>query len=188
MLINTASLPPDIDETELSQQLRDRLAQFARILSIKIIHDAKGGVCAFLQCEVSSAHRLVFFMYHGCMRNLLTFFHLKDAVQASRIVTRTQQVPQIFMGRQLRFELARAFRSLWISYRKPMQFIPSSADENGKFSQCIQLCAFLIVALQRKTLKTCLLTKMARRDDGQKPRFPTLCAYGDLERPGKFDK
>lgn len=58
--MKTPSLPADVDEAELSQQLRDRLAQFAHILSIKIIHDAKGGVCAFLQCEVSSSHRLVF--------------------------------------------------------------------------------------------------------------------------------
>lgn len=136
--MNTPSLPADVDETELSQQLRDRLAQFAHILSIKIIHDAKGGVCAFLQCEVSSSHYLLSVCL-GCMRNLLTNFHLKDAEQASRIVTRTQQIPQIFMGRQLRFELARAFRSLWISYRNPMQFIPSSADEIGKFSHCIQI-------------------------------------------------
>lgn len=57
--MNTPSLPADVDETELSQQLRDRLAQFAHILSIKIIHDAKGGVCAFLQCEVSSSHHLL---------------------------------------------------------------------------------------------------------------------------------
>lgn len=29
---------------------------------------------------------------------------------------------------------------------------------------------------------------MVRGDVGQKPRFPTLCVYGDLERPGNLDK
>lgn len=35
------------------------------------------------------------------------------------------------MGRYLRYEIARAFRSLWISYRTPMQFIAAPSDDSG---------------------------------------------------------
>ena len=47
------SLPPNVDEAELSSLLAQHLSQYAKIHNIKIIHDAKGGVCAFVQCEVS---------------------------------------------------------------------------------------------------------------------------------------
>lgn len=46
------SLPPDEDEAKIAQQLSCHLARFATIQNVKIIHDNKGGVCAFVQCEV----------------------------------------------------------------------------------------------------------------------------------------
>ena len=47
------SLPTNVDESELSQSLHQHLSNIAKIHGIKIIHDNKGGVCAFVQCEVS---------------------------------------------------------------------------------------------------------------------------------------
>lgn len=52
-LTRLSSLPPDEDEGEMAQLLAQHLAQFASIQNIKIIHDSKGGACAFVQCEVS---------------------------------------------------------------------------------------------------------------------------------------
>lgn len=42
------------------------------------------------------------------------------------------------MGRYPRYELARAFRSLWISYRTPMQLIGN--EDNGGIEI---ICSFL---------------------------------------------
>ena len=49
------SLPVNVDETELIALLTDHLSHYAEIKNVKIIHDARGGVCAFVQCEVGDA-------------------------------------------------------------------------------------------------------------------------------------
>ncbi|KAL5519269.1 hypothetical protein ACEPAH_952 [Sanghuangporus vaninii] len=100
------SLPPHKDEAELAQLLAQHLSRYAKVQNIKIVRDSKGGLCAFVQCE--------------------------DATQAAQLVTQAQANPQSFMGRYLRYENARARRTLWISYRTPMYFMPcSSQDEEG---------------------------------------------------------
>ena len=53
------SLPPDVDEGEVAQPLREHLATYASIKDVKIIRDSKGGLCAFVQCEVSLSALLI---------------------------------------------------------------------------------------------------------------------------------
>ncbi|KAJ7040393.1 hypothetical protein C8F04DRAFT_255421 [Mycena alexandri] len=73
----------------------------------------KGGVCAFVQCENAAA-------------------------ASSLINTLHSNAPKHFLGRVLRYEPARAFRTLLISYRAPVQFIPSG-DRGKGGGETIQL-------------------------------------------------
>ncbi|EJD03642.1 uncharacterized protein FOMMEDRAFT_166994 [Fomitiporia mediterranea MF3/22] len=103
------SLPPDKDEAEVAQLLAQHLRKYANVKNIKIVHDLKGGLCAFVQCE--------------------------NPFQAAQLVTRAQENPQPFMGRYLRCESARARRTLWISYRTPVQFIPCAPQHAQEGSE-----------------------------------------------------
>lgn len=47
------SLPSHIEHTELTRMLSEHLADYPEIKSVKVVRDNKGGVCAFVQCEVS---------------------------------------------------------------------------------------------------------------------------------------
>ncbi|KII94122.1 hypothetical protein PLICRDRAFT_122139 [Plicaturopsis crispa FD-325 SS-3] len=100
------SLPPGIEQPDLVRMLTEHLSSYTEIKSIKVVRDSKGGVCAFLQCE-DAPHATV----------------LIDTLHASP--------PPPFVGRYLRFERARAFRTLLISYRTPMQYIPGPAAESS---------------------------------------------------------
>lgn len=51
-LIDDISLPPEEDEVEVAKLLSAHLARYATIQNVKVIHDSKGGLCAFVQCEV----------------------------------------------------------------------------------------------------------------------------------------
>ncbi|KAF9566097.1 hypothetical protein CPC08DRAFT_814999 [Agrocybe pediades] len=91
------SLPSNIDQGDLTRMLIEHLSEHTQIKNIKVVRDSKGGVCAFVQCE--------------------------DADSASILIQTLQSsTPKPFLGRILRYEPARAFRSLLISYRKPTQF------------------------------------------------------------------
>ena len=46
------SLPANIDQAELSRLLSEHLADHTDVKYVKVIRDSKGGVCAFVQCEV----------------------------------------------------------------------------------------------------------------------------------------
>ncbi|KAJ2914255.1 hypothetical protein MD484_g6126, partial [Candolleomyces efflorescens] len=86
------SLPSNVDQAELTKLLSEHLSEYAEIKNIKVVRDTKGGICAFVQCESADA--------------------------ASDLIQNLQsQKPKPFMGRILRFEPARAFRTLLISYR-----------------------------------------------------------------------
>ncbi|KAJ3721639.1 hypothetical protein C8R42DRAFT_56235 [Lentinula raphanica] len=99
------SLPTNIDLKELGGLLSQHLAEFAQIKAVKVIHDSKGGVCAFVQCE--------------------------DAESASKLIQTLQSSPpKPFFGRILRFEAARAYRSLLISYRTPTEKRTISTDDS----------------------------------------------------------
>ncbi|TCD68103.1 hypothetical protein EIP91_011556 [Steccherinum ochraceum] len=96
--IFVGSLPSHIDHNELTRLLSEHLAEYTEIKNVKVVRDNKGGVCAFVQCE--------------------------DAPSANRLIDVLQtQPPRQFIGRYLRFERARAFRTLLVSYRAPTQFV-----------------------------------------------------------------
>lgn len=110
--IFVGSLPPNAEQQELATALTAHLSEYDEVKSIKVIRDSKGGVCAFVQCEDSTAaHRL------------LNVLHSAPA--------------KPFMGRILRYEPARAFRSLLISYRAPTQtiFPTDKADDDSSPKQ-----------------------------------------------------
>ncbi|KAJ4485892.1 hypothetical protein J3R30DRAFT_3697315 [Lentinula aciculospora] len=103
--IFVGSLPVHVDREELRASLSQHLAEFAQVKSVKVIHDSKGGVCAFVQC--------------------------KDAESATRLIqTLHSSAPKPFLGRILRFEVARAYRSLLISYRTPTQIISTNGGSS----------------------------------------------------------
>ena len=52
------SLPANVERGELAQQLSDHLAAYSQIKTVKVVRDNRGGVCAFVQCEVRIAREL----------------------------------------------------------------------------------------------------------------------------------
>ncbi|KDR85423.1 hypothetical protein GALMADRAFT_234290 [Galerina marginata CBS 339.88] len=92
------SLPSNMDQGDLTRMLMDHLSEHNQIKNIKVVRDSKGGVCAFVQCE--------------------------NATSATALIqTLHSSAPKPFLGRILRYEPARAFRSLLISYRTPTQLV-----------------------------------------------------------------
>ncbi|KAG5654699.1 hypothetical protein H0H81_007455 [Sphagnurus paluster] len=86
------SLPANIDQQDLTRMLSEHLSEHTEVKNIKVVRDSKGGVCAFVQCE--------------------------DAASAATLIhTLHSNPPKQFLGRTLRYEPARAFRTLLISYR-----------------------------------------------------------------------
>ncbi|KAJ3511484.1 hypothetical protein NLJ89_g4071 [Agrocybe chaxingu] len=88
------SLPSNIDQGDLTRMLMEHLSEHTQIKNIKVVRDSKGGVCAFVQCENASS-------------------------ATALIQTLHSSAPKPFLGRILRYEPARAFRTLLISYRTP---------------------------------------------------------------------
>ncbi|KAI9460562.1 hypothetical protein BJY52DRAFT_1362271 [Lactarius psammicola] len=104
------SLPTTVDHTELSARLREHLSAYVEINFVRIIRDSRGGVCAFVQCN--------------------------DPASAAQLIHTVRSLPpQSFMGRYLRLEPARSQRTLWISYRKPVEII-RDADRDQPASSC----------------------------------------------------
>ncbi|KIL00985.1 hypothetical protein PAXRUDRAFT_7769 [Paxillus rubicundulus Ve08.2h10] len=96
--IFVGSLPSNIDHVELASMLSQHLSEHPQVQIIKVVRDSKGGTCAFIQCQ--------------------------DPDTAATLLTNLQSsTPRQFMGRHLRYEPARAFRTLLISYRSPKQYI-----------------------------------------------------------------
>ncbi|KAF9015599.1 hypothetical protein BDQ17DRAFT_1418651 [Cyathus striatus] len=90
------SLPTTVDLDHLTRLLGDHLSDYAQVKNIKVVRDSKGGVCAFVQCE--------------------------DAVAAAKLIDTLNHTDQkTFFGRILRYEPARAFRSLLLSFRTPFE-------------------------------------------------------------------
>jgi hypothetical protein len=48
------SLPSGIEQPELARMLSEHLSEYAEVKNVKVVRDSKGGVCAFVQCEVLS--------------------------------------------------------------------------------------------------------------------------------------
>ncbi|KAI0719932.1 hypothetical protein C8T65DRAFT_22406 [Cerioporus squamosus] len=101
--IFVGSLPASVDHIELSQRLREHLSAYPQIKGVKVVRDSRGGVCAFVQCDTPLAA--------GELLNYLQ-----------------TQPPLPFLGRFLRFEPAKAFRTLLLSYRTPIGFASAHAD------------------------------------------------------------
>ncbi|KAG1813254.1 uncharacterized protein BJ212DRAFT_422216 [Suillus subaureus] len=100
------SLPTNIDHLELTRMLSDHLSDHPEVQTIKVVRDSKGGTCAFIQCQ--------------------------DAETAAMLIANLQSSdPKQFMGRYLRYEPARALRTLLVSYRTPRQFAPSSDTKSS---------------------------------------------------------
>ncbi|KAF8433581.1 hypothetical protein L210DRAFT_975593 [Boletus edulis BED1] len=91
------SLPANIEYADLTNMLAQHLSEHPQVKGIKVVRDSKGGTCAFIQCQDSEEASVL-------MHNL----HVA--------------APQPFLGRCLRYEPARAFRTLLISYRSPRQY------------------------------------------------------------------
>ncbi|KAF9245752.1 hypothetical protein BU15DRAFT_70822 [Melanogaster broomeanus] len=101
--IFVGSLPSNIDHAELTSMLSQHLSGHPEVRTIKVVRDSKGGTCAFIQCQdAGSAVTLMNNIYHS--------------------------TPRLFMGRHLRYEPARVFRTLLISYRSPRQYIRQGDD------------------------------------------------------------
>ncbi|KAG1774068.1 hypothetical protein EV702DRAFT_558139 [Suillus placidus] len=100
------SLPTNIDHLELTRMLSDHLSDHPEVQTIKVVRDSKGGTCAFIQCQDAETAAM-----------LIANLHSSD--------------PKQFMGRYLRYEPARALRTLLISYRTPRQFAPSSDTKSS---------------------------------------------------------
>ena len=60
------SLPCNIDQQELAHLLSEHLQDHSEIKNVKVVRDSKGGLCAFVQCEVRLAMSL-------CIEFLLTY-------------------------------------------------------------------------------------------------------------------
>lgn len=110
------SLPSNIDHAELTRMLADHLSEHTQINNIKVVRDSKGGVCAFVQCQNAEA-------------------------ASALIQTLHSNEPKPFLGRLLRYEPARAFRTLLVSYRAPIQAIGHRLDHTSqtKDTQVIEL-------------------------------------------------
>ncbi|KIJ66334.1 hypothetical protein HYDPIDRAFT_26694 [Hydnomerulius pinastri MD-312] len=92
------SLPSNINHSELTSMLSQHLSEHPEVQSIKVVRDTKGGTCAFIQCQ--------------------------DANTATTLISDLHtSTPRQFMGRYLRYEPARAFRTLLVSYRSPKQYL-----------------------------------------------------------------
>ncbi|TFK30867.1 hypothetical protein FA15DRAFT_35998 [Coprinopsis marcescibilis] len=98
-MLTESSLPLNIDHGELGKMLAEHLSEHTQVKNIKVIRDSKGGICAFVQCENADA--------------------ASGLIQTLRTTT-----PKPFLGRILRYEPARAFRTLLVSYRAPSYLIP----------------------------------------------------------------
>ncbi|KAI0936866.1 hypothetical protein AcV5_004897 [Taiwanofungus camphoratus] len=97
------SLPTNVDHAELTYLLHEHLSEHAEVKNVKVVRDSRGGICAFVQCE--------------------------DAAAAARLIRTLQSLPpRPFLGRVLRYEPARAFRTLLISYRLPGRILPSTGS------------------------------------------------------------
>jgi hypothetical protein len=56
----TFSLPSNIEHMDLTRMLMEHLSEHTQIKNIKVVRDSKGGVCAFVQCEVRAKSLLNF--------------------------------------------------------------------------------------------------------------------------------
>ena len=104
------SLPSNIEQMDLTRMLMEHLSEHMQIKNVKVVRDSKGGVCAFVQCEVGET-----FIFPSTKTYM---YALQNAAAATALIqTLHSSAPKPFLGRNLRYEPARAFRTLLVSYR-----------------------------------------------------------------------
>ncbi len=112
-----------MEHAELTHLLSSHLSGYASMKSVKVVRDTKGGVCAFIQCEVSYRLARSSYLHKLTIRNILIVPQSPEAAAHLFQLFRTQPPPP-FLGRSLRFEPARAFRTLLISFRYGVVIFP----------------------------------------------------------------
>ncbi|RPD82415.1 hypothetical protein L226DRAFT_564990 [Lentinus tigrinus ALCF2SS1-7] len=101
--IFVGSLPANVDHIELGRRLYDHLSAYPQIKGVKVVRDSRGGVCAFVQCH--------------------------SPLAAGELLASLQAHPPLpFLSRFLRFEPAKAYRTLLLSYRTPAGFASAHTD------------------------------------------------------------
>lgn len=131
-------LPSGVDHATLSASLAEHLSQYSEIQGIKVVHDSKGGTCAFIQCQ--------------------------DPFTAATLLQTLRALPPCqFMGRYLRYEPARAFRTLLISYRSPRQYKGNVHPDGTPMGVPHQLNCGEFVELELPTAMKLIKTPGARR-------------------------
>lgn len=131
-------LPSGVDHAALAASLSEHLSQYSGIQGIKIVHDSKGGPCAFIQCQ-------------------------DPFTAATLLQTLRTSTPRQFMGRYLRYEPARAFRTLLISYRTPRQYRGNVHPDETLKDMPHQLSSRELVNLDLPTAMKLVKTPGARR-------------------------
>jgi hypothetical protein len=90
--------------------LSDHLSGHPEVQTVKVVRDSKGGTCAFIQCQVRLCYHRFSIYLQSCTP--------QDAETAATLITNLHSsAPKHFMGRCLRYEPARALRTLVVSYR-----------------------------------------------------------------------
>ena len=112
-----ASLPTHIDLPELNHLLSAHFSIYPQVKDVKAIRDNnKGSVCAFVQCEVCACNDA--YIDHILSAESSRTLGAQDAEAASQLLKTLQESqPRPFQGRFLRFEFARASRTLVVAYR-----------------------------------------------------------------------
>ncbi|KAI0669759.1 hypothetical protein C8Q78DRAFT_143104 [Trametes maxima] len=134
--IFVGSLPANMEHTELTSRLTEHLSTHSQVQAIKVVRDSRGGVCAFIQCESPSA--------------------ASELLHELRV-----NPPRPFCGRFLRFEAAKAFRTLLVSYRVPKELILAQQRQDGldspdRFTGNPKLAHALRIFRPRGTKHLCL--------------------------------
>ncbi|KAI0361461.1 hypothetical protein OH77DRAFT_429923 [Trametes cingulata] len=106
--IFVGSLPTSFGQAELTKRLTDHLSVHLPIKAIKVVRDSRGGVCAFIQCE-------------------------NPATVSTLLQELRMNPPRPFYGRFLRFEAAKAFRTILISYRLPAGVLSAAPYPDDPF-------------------------------------------------------
>ncbi|CAL1694040.1 unnamed protein product [Somion occarium] len=169
--IFVGSLPSNMDHIELGRLLSDHLSGYPQVQTVKVVRDAKGGVCAFIQCE--------------------------DAPSAAQLLDAFKKhPPRAFLGRYLRFEPARAFRTLLISYRAPTRFEGSGDPREG---QTVELPVHNAMRIHRaqgqryigvtydELATNFVLPVPPETADGVKPKEDVFSGAGILFAPLQYD-
>ena len=98
------SLPSNIEQMDLTRMLMEHLSEHTQIKNIKVVRDSKGGVCAFVQCEVRIfflifvVKKLTYICAPEC--NLRYSFDTDFTIQCPQAISRPQSTLRACKGIQ----------------------------------------------------------------------------------------